>query len=51
MADKYFPDGNVLGQSMILDNRLNVKVTAVFEDMPVAAHFHYDILIAMAGLR
>jgi putative ABC transport system permease protein len=50
MAEKYFPDGNVLGQSLILDNRLNVKVTAVFEDMPIAAHFHYDILIAMAGL-
>lgn len=51
MAEKYFPDGNVLGQSLILDNRLNVKVTAVFEDMPIAAHFHYDILIAMAGLE
>lgn len=51
MADKYFPDGNVLGQSMILDNRLNVKVTAVFEDMPIASHFHFDILIAMAGLN
>lgn len=50
MAEKYFPDGNVLGQTMILDNRLNVKVTAVFEDMPIAGHFRYDILIAMAGL-
>lgn len=51
MAEKYFPEGNVLGQSMILDNRLNVKVTAVFEDMPLASHFHFDILIAMAGLN
>ncbi len=51
MAEKYFPEGNVLGQSMILDNRLNVKVTAVFGDMPVASHFHFDILIAMAGLN
>ncbi len=51
MADKYFPDGNVLDQSMILDNRMNVKVTAVFEDMPVTGHFHFDILIAMAGLN
>ncbi len=50
IADKHFPDGNVLGQSLILDNNLNVKVTAVFEDMPTAAHFHFDILIAMAGL-
>jgi putative ABC transport system permease protein len=50
IAEKHFPDGNVLGQAMILDNRMNVKVTAVFEDMPTAAHFHFDILIAMAGL-
>jgi putative ABC transport system permease protein len=50
MADKYFPEGNALGQSMILDNRINVKVTAVFEDMPKASHFHFDILIALAGL-
>ena len=51
LADKYFPDGNILGQSMILDNRFNMKVTAVFEDMPIAGHFHFDILIAMAGLN
>lgn len=50
MADKYFPDGNVLGQSLIMDNRMHVKVTAVFEDMPTAGHFHYDFLIALAGL-
>lgn len=50
MADKYFPDGNVLGQSLILDNRRDVKVTAVFQDMPATGHFHYDFLIAMAGL-
>ena len=51
MADKYFPEGNALGQSMILDNRFNMKVTAVFEDMPKASHFHFDIMIAMAGLN
>lgn len=50
MAYKYFPDGNVLGQSMILDNRMTAKVTAVFEDMPVTGHFNFDILVALAGL-
>ena len=50
-ADKYFPKGDVLGQSIILDNTLNVKVSAVFEDIPEASHFHFDILIAMAGLE
>ncbi len=49
-SDKYFPKGDALGQSLILDNTLNVKVSAVFEDMPENSHFHFDILIAMSGL-
>ncbi|MEO7987950.1 MAG: ABC transporter permease [Chryseolinea sp.] len=48
-ATKYFPNGSALGQSMILDNKYNAKVTAVFEDIPSASHFHFDILIAMVG--
>lgn len=51
IADKYFPKGNALGQSLILDNDLNCKVTAVFKDMPTSAHFHYDVLISLAGLE
>lgn len=49
-ANKYFPNGNPLGQSLILDNTLNVKVTAVFQDIPETSHFHHDILISMSGL-
>lgn len=48
-ADKYFPNKNALGQTMILDNKYNAKVTAVFDDIPAASHFHFDILIAMIG--
>ena len=48
-ADKYFPQGGALGQSFILDNKYQAKVTAVYEDMPQASHFHFDILIAMVG--
>jgi putative ABC transport system permease protein len=50
MAKKYFPAGDALGQSLILDNRLNGKVTAVFQDMPKNGHFKFDILLSMAGL-
>ncbi|HKZ38400.1 MAG TPA: ABC transporter permease, partial [Chryseolinea sp.] len=49
MGDKYFPGTSALGQSMILDNKYNAKVTAVFEDIPAASHFHFDILISMIG--
>lgn len=49
-ADKYFPEGNALGQTLIFDNQWPKKITAVFENMPTAAHFHYDFLIALSGL-
>jgi putative ABC transport system permease protein len=50
-AEKYFPDGNALGQSLILDNQWNQKITAVFEDMPQTGHFHFNIIISLAGLN
>ncbi len=49
MAAKYFRNGNALGQSLILDNKYNAKITAIFEDIPAASHFHFDILISMVG--
>jgi putative ABC transport system permease protein len=49
IADKYFPGKSAMGQSLILDNKYNAKVTAVFEDIPAASHFHFEILIAMVG--
>lgn len=51
IANKVFPDGNALGQTLILDNRWSMKVTAIFEDMPETGHFKFDILISMAGLE
>ena len=50
VSNKYFPDGNALGQTLILDNELTCKVTAVFQDMPRSGHFWYDILISLSGL-
>ena len=51
MARKYFPNGSALGQSLILDDDSNNKVTAVYEDIPTLSHFHFDILRAMSGLE
>src|SRR6185369_3024036 len=48
-ALKYFRGKSALDESMILDNKLHVKVTAVYEDIPSASHFHFDILVAMVG--
>jgi putative ABC transport system permease protein len=49
IAEKYFPGKSALGQSLILDDKYNGKVTAVFEDLPPASHFHFQILVAMVG--
>lgn len=49
-AQKFFPDGNALGQLLILDNRWPMKVTAVYEDMPETGHFVFDMLISLSGL-
>ncbi|KAH0533956.1 hypothetical protein FGG08_007424 [Glutinoglossum americanum] len=51
IAKKYFPNGNALGQSLILDDDSNNKVTAVYEDIPDRSHFHFDILRSMSGLE
>ncbi|MBS1682315.1 MAG: ABC transporter permease [Bacteroidetes bacterium] len=48
-AEKYFPNQSALGQLLTLDNKYTAKVTAVFEDMPRASHFHFDILISLMG--
>ena len=51
VASKLFADGNALDQTIILDNRWPMKVTAIYEDMPESGHFKFDILISMAGLE
>jgi putative ABC transport system permease protein len=51
IANKYFPNENALGQTLILDNDLNVKITAIYKPLPVNTHFHFDILISLEGLE
>ncbi|MCF8243881.1 MAG: ABC transporter permease [Saprospiraceae bacterium] len=49
-AKRHFGTLNPIGQNLILDNEMPVKVTGVFKDMPRASHFHYDFLLSMEGL-
>lgn len=51
IANKFFPGSTALGQTLILDNRWPMKVTAVFADMPKTGHFNFDVLISMSGLE
>lgn len=50
IANKYFPNENALGQTLILDNKINAKITAIYKNLPANTHFHFDILIALEGL-
>ena len=49
IASKYFPGKRALGQILTLNNKYMAKVTAIYEDIPTASHFHFDILISMTG--
>ena len=46
-AEKYFPGENPIGQTLIVENKDNYKVTGVFEDMPLTSHFNFDILLSL----
>ncbi len=49
-AEKYFGSPQLaVGQTLVLENRQNWQVTAVYEDMPAASHFAADLLLAMNG--
>jgi putative ABC transport system permease protein len=48
-AEKYFPGTSAMGKVMVLDNKYHAKVTAVFENIPAASHFHFDIIVSMLG--
>jgi putative ABC transport system permease protein len=48
-ANKYFPFTSALGKSLILDNRYHFTVTAVYDDIPQASHFHFDFLMSLVG--
>ncbi|HEU5289521.1 MAG TPA: ABC transporter permease [Cyclobacteriaceae bacterium] len=49
VAEKYFKGKSALGQSLILDNKYYTKVNAVYENIPSASHFHFDIIVSMIG--
>ncbi len=51
VANKYFPGESAMGQSLILDNQWEFKITAIYEDLPINSHFHFDFLLAAEGLE
>jgi len=50
-AEQYFPDEEALGQTLIVDNQDQYKITGIFEDFPVTTHFRFDFIFSMEDLQ
>ncbi|MBZ4191469.1 ABC transporter permease [Niabella beijingensis] len=51
MADKYFPDQNPVGKTMILNENKDriYRVGGVIQDFPVTSHFPFRFLLTLTG--
>ena len=49
-AEKYFPNENPIGQTLILENKDNYKITGVYENMRATSHFQYDMMLALVSV-
>ncbi len=45
MARKYFGEGRAVGQTIRMNNRLELTVTGVIKDVPVNSHHNFDFLV------
>src|SRR5690349_2449628 len=50
-ADKYFPNQNPVGKTIILNNNTKdpYKIGGVIQDFPTTSHIHYDFLLTLTG--
>lgn len=50
IAQRYFPDGNALGQIVRYDNTYDFEITAVFEDVPANSHLQFTYLTTFESM-
>ncbi|TVP50406.1 MAG: FtsX-like permease family protein [Mongoliibacter sp.] len=50
LADKFFKGENAVGQTLILDNKTDYKISGVYADIPENSHFQFHALLAAEGL-
>lgn len=51
MAKKYFGNDDIIGKSLLLDNKHPVTITGVVKDVPVNSHFNFDMLISISTIE
>ena len=50
-ADKYFLEGNAMGQTLRFDKKFDLKVTGIIEDMPQNTDFPFNVLVSYSSLK
>lgn len=51
LAHKYFGDADPINKLVQLDNRINFRVTGIFEPLPENSHFHPGYLLSFNTLK
>ncbi|MEM8893095.1 MAG: ABC transporter permease, partial [Bacteroidota bacterium] len=51
MAEKYMGNGNVIGQNISIDRRMDFNIVGVFETLPSNSHFDLDFVIPFENLE
>lgn len=49
IAEKYFANGNALGQTLTFDNNRDYLIMGVYKDIPENAHVHPEILVSFTS--
>lgn len=50
LAQKLFPEGNALGGSVILNKKFNLKVTGVYNELPINSHIRPSYIISLTSI-
>lgn len=51
LAEKYFPSEDPLGKILILENKVNLKVTGVIKNIPDNSHLRFDFAVSINVIR
>ncbi len=51
MVRKYFKTKQVIGQKILWQNKIELEVTGVFEEIPVGSHLNFDFICSFSTLE
>jgi putative ABC transport system permease protein len=51
MAMKYFNRTDIVGETLVINDTGNFKITGVIENIPAESHFRYDFFVSLSSSR